>query len=154
MSKERERCPDCGRPRPVAREICLCGFNFPHDEVYEKERRIKTIYRNLWGNRFKRKNTISFVIIFVGLLLIGNGYRLDYYADHQIGIQDYYKVRQQYLGSSKYYQSARDDLYSEATVYRMVGILIFSMGVIMILSKWLIRPMNPNSAKHQKYDWN
>ena len=153
MSKEREKCPDCGRPRPIAREICLCGFNFPHDEVYEKERRIKMLYHKLWSNKFRRKNSISLVVIFIGLILIGNGYKLEYFADHQIGIQDYYKVRQQYLGSNRYYQSAQDDLYSKATVYRMVGIIIFSTGVIMFLSKWLIQPMSHNSAKHHKYHW-
>jgi len=151
--KEISRCPDCGRMRPKTKDLCPCGFLFPPHPDYSKRTFKKWCYSFFWRNKFRRKNTISFLIVLLGALIIGFGYYTENLPTHKMGVPDYFKVRDEYTGTDKYYLSSDDEKSEAADIYKMVGAAVLGLGVISILSKWLIRPMNANSAKHDKYQW-
>ena len=148
-----QRCPDCGRSRPAHRDLCLCGFMFPPSKNSADYSLRKKLYRNFWRTNYRRKNTISFIIILLGILVILYGFHLEHHALQHKGNPEYFKVREQYLGSDRYFLSSEDETLKTASVFKMVGVIIVCVGLIAILSQWLIRPMNANSAKHDKYQW-
>gem|GEM_PF-2584980 len=152
-TSNQQRCPDCGRPRPAHRDLCLCGYMFPHQGNVKKGSFRKKLYRTCWSNKYKRKNTIALIAIFLGALVIAYGYHFEYRAEHHQGSPEYFKVREEYLGTDKYFLSSQDEMMKTAANIKMIGIIIVSVGVIAFLSQWLIRPMNANSAKHDKYQW-
>ena len=148
-----QRCPDCGRPRPAHRDLCLCGYMFPYQENGKKGSFRKKFYRTFWSSKYRRKNTIALLAIILGALVMLYGYHFEYRATHHQGNPDYYKVREEYLGTDRYFLSSQDEMLNTAANIKMVGIIVVSVGGIAIFSQWLIRPMNANSAKHDKYQW-
>ena len=147
-----ERCPDCGRWRTITSDQCKCGFRFPQREAGRRQKFIRRTYSSLWGNKFKRKNTVSALIVLIGLVVILEGFNIERRVVNHQGTENYYKVRKAYLGTDKYYLSSSEEMLKRAETTNMVGVIIACVGIIAILSKWLIRPMNANSAKHNKYD--
>lgn len=152
LNIESERCPDCGRYRTITTDLCKCGYKFRTLEINGRQKFIRKTYQKFWGNRVKRKNTISAVVVLLGIFFILQGFHIEYLVNHKAGTQEYYKVRKAYIGTDKHLQSSSQELLKRAATIKMVGVIIMSVGIISLLSKWLIRPMNVNSAKHNKYD--
>ncbi len=148
-----QRCPDCGRTKSITKEYCQCGYKFPQQNEPKKIKFLKRIYQFIWGNNSRRKNTISVFIIVIGIVLILQGFNIEHKAYNHIGVPEYIKIRERYWGSSRYFLSSQDEMLTRANAFKMVGIIFFSLGIISVFSKWLIRPLTANSAKHDKYQW-
>lgn len=151
--KELTRCPDCGRNRPKAKDLCACGYQFPHHPEYSKKSAARAFYNFFWSNKYKRKNTISALIVLAGILVIAFGYYIESEDHSKYGVPEYYKVQDAYAGTDKYYKSSEDSQFETAYIYKLIGAAVMCLGLIAIFSQWLIRPMNANSARHNKYDW-
>ena len=146
-----ERCPDCNRPRPQFTDYCPnCGFKFK--EVQDKRARfIKRVYDWLFGHKIRRKNTLGAFFVLVGLFLIFQGYIVEHEIDKKnMGNPEYYKVQEKYLGTDKYFLSSVKDMETNVLKYKMVGILILTLGLIFCFSKLLF---GFKRIKHDKYEW-
>ena len=148
------KCPECGRYKPVDGNLCTCGHYFTDDKESKKQL-YSRLHIKLLGSRRRRKRTIAITFVLIGIILIMFGFYFENLAKSESGGNpQYYKIREEYQGTDKYYLSSVDEHRTEATVFKISGIVALAFGVILLFSRLFVDVHQESDwVKHNKYYW-
>ncbi|MBC8205387.1 hypothetical protein ISS30_05610 [bacterium] len=147
------RCPECGRLKPLENGSCVCGFSFK-DQIVIKEDK-EPLFVKLFGTPKKRRRIISAALIAAGIILIFKGVLIEFALNSESkSIPEYFKIREHYIETDKYYLSSFDEKRSEAMKFKIIGISTFTFGMTLLLWRFLFRLYPKNGpVGHNKYYW-